>query len=121
MAYPPPYPPAYPSPYPAYPPRNSTTAVISLIAGIAGWSILPVLGSIVAIFTGHIAKAEIRGSMGQISGGGMATAGLIMGYLQIILLVCSICTFGVLILLGLVPAVDEIMRNLYHFIPLSLM
>jgi hypothetical protein len=120
MAYPPPYPPAYQNPYPVYPPRNSTMAVVSMIAGIAGWTVLPILGTLVAIFTGHIAKAEIRSSMGQITGDGMATVGLILGYLQIILLVCSLCTFGVLMLFGLVPALDEIFRSLFTLVPLRI-
>jgi Domain of unknown function (DUF4190) len=87
-----------PSPVPVT--RTSTTAIISLIAGIAGWTVLPFLGSIVAIITGHIAQSEIKKSAGMVTGKGMATAGLILGYLSIALGICIICLAIVLPLLG---------------------
>jgi hypothetical protein len=90
-------------PYPPLPPagpRSSTMAVISLIGGIAGWTVLPFLGSIAAIIFGHIAKSEIKKSAGTVGGNGMATAGLIMGYLSIALGVCLICVLVILPLLG---------------------
>lgn len=62
---------------------NSTLAIISLVSGILGWTFAPFLGAIVAIITGHLAKSEIRKSNGALGGGGMATAGLILGYLHI--------------------------------------
>jgi hypothetical protein len=72
---------------------NSTTAVISLVFGILSWFALPVIGSIVAVIAGHMARAEIRRSNGQLGGGGMATAGIILGYIQLALLVLGICAF----------------------------
>ena len=38
------------------------------------------LGGILAVIFGHVAKNEIKKSGGQISGDGLATAGLILGY-----------------------------------------
>lgn len=70
-------------------PRTSTTAIISLIGGIAGWTVLPLIGSIVAIITGHMAKNEIKRSAGMVTGNGMATAGLILGYISAGLLTCG--------------------------------
>ena len=58
--------------------KNSTLAIVSLVAGLAGWTILPVLGSIVADITGRVAKNEIRESMGLLGGENMATAGLVL-------------------------------------------
>ena len=81
--------------------RTSTTAIISLVAGICGWSILPFLGSLVAIITGHIAMGEIKKGGGMITGKGMATAGLIMGYLSIALGLCVLCLAIILPLFGL--------------------
>ncbi len=81
-------------------PRTSTMAIISLIGGIAGWTVLPLLGSIVAIITGHMAKSEIKKSAGMVSGNGMATAGLILGYVSIAAGVCLLCVFIILPLLG---------------------
>lgn len=74
--------------YSASTPKTSTLAIISLVAGIAGWTVLPLIGSIVAIITGHMAKSEIREQAGQLTGDGLATAGLVLGYLSIALGVC---------------------------------
>jgi len=108
--YPPPpqgyYPPAYP---PA--PQTSISAIISLISGIAGWFVIPIVGPIIAIITGHIAKGEIRRGMGQITGDGLATFGLILGYGQIILAVCSACVIGIIVLTGLGGGIFEGFRQ----------
>jgi hypothetical protein len=60
--------------------RESTLAIVSLVAAIAGWSFLPVIGGVIAIITGHLAKNEIRESEGRLRGDGLATAGLAIGY-----------------------------------------
>jgi hypothetical protein len=74
---------------------NSTLAITSLVTGILGWTFLPILGAIVAVITGHMAKSEIRRSRGQIDGEGMATIGLILGYTSLILGLC-ICAIALL-------------------------
>jgi len=71
--------------------QNSSLAIASMILGILGWTFLPILGTIGAIITGHIAKSEIKNSRGSLSGDGMATAGLVLGYIQVIMGLC-ICT-----------------------------
>jgi uncharacterized membrane protein len=80
-------------------PQNSTLAIVSLVAGIATWLILPFLGAIIAIIAGHKAKSDIKKSAGQLTGGGMATAGLILGYLQMPF-ICGICIIVLLTLTG---------------------
>ena len=90
-----------PSPIPPIMPHNSTMAIVSLIGGIAGWTVLPFLGSIVGIITGHMAKSEIKKSGGMVTGNGMATAGLILGYLSIAFGLCLICVLVILPLLGI--------------------
>ncbi len=82
-------------------PHNSTTALISMISGIAGVTVVPIIGSIVAIITGHIAKGEIKRGGGMITGNGMATAGLILGYAAIAIGLCLTCVFVILPLLGI--------------------
>jgi hypothetical protein len=80
------------NPYSA--PRTSVTAIISLVTGILGFvQILPVIGPIAAIITGHMAKSEIKKSAGTVTGGGMATAGLILGYLMLAVGLCLTCIF----------------------------
>ena len=62
------------------PRQTSTLAVVSLVSGILGWIVLPWIGSLVAIVTGHLARGEIRRSPGALDGDGMAVAGLVLGY-----------------------------------------
>jgi len=84
-------------------PPNSTAAVVSLVFGILSWVMLPIIGPVVAVAAGHMARAEIRRSNGQVGGGGMATAGLVLGYLQIALFalaICAIVAIGILTMLG---------------------
>lgn len=64
--------------------RNSSLAIASLIAGILGWTLLPVLGSVGAIVLGHMARADIRRSAGQQVGDGFAVAGLVLGWLSVL-------------------------------------
>lgn len=76
--------------------RTSTAAVVSLVFGIASWVVLPLLGALVAIIAGHMARAEIRRE--RIEGDAMALIGLILGYLNIglTLLLFLAVVFGVL-------------------------
>ena len=80
-------------------PQTSSSALISLIAGIASWFILPVLGAIVAVIAGHMAKKDIRNSMGHLTGDGMATVGLVLGYAHLALAVLGICVLVIALLI----------------------
>jgi hypothetical protein len=78
--------------------QTSTLAIISLVAGILGWTLAPFLGSIGAVVCGHLARAEIRREPERLEGDGFAIAGLVLGWGQIILgilfLVVVIMFFG---------------------------
>ncbi|MFZ5877976.1 MAG: DUF4190 domain-containing protein [Chloroflexota bacterium] len=77
-----------------YPPATlptSTLALISMIAGVLGFTLFPTLGSIIAIITGNMARKETRGFPPTHSGDGMATAGIIMGWIGVGLAVVGIC------------------------------
>ncbi len=91
-------------------PQNSTMAIVSLISGIAAWVILPFLGAIAAVITGHMAKKEIRESNGMKTGNGLATAGLILGYAQLAITVCSVCV--IILLAVLAPATGSVFSNI---------
>ena len=71
------------------PAPTSTLSLTSLIMGIAGWLIIPVVGGIIAVITGHLAKKEIRQSEGLLGGDGLATAGLVLGYANLVLGLCG--------------------------------
>jgi len=70
--------------------QTSSLAIVSLVSGILGWTMLPWLGSLVAIITGHMARAEIRRSPETMEGDGMAVAGLVMGWAMVILSIVGI-------------------------------
>lgn len=55
---------------------------------VLGWTLIPVVGGIIAIITGHLAKKEIRQSDGLLGGEGVATAGLVLGYSNLGLGLC---------------------------------
>jgi hypothetical protein len=89
-------------PYTPLPPamRTSTMAIVSLISGIASWFLLPIIAAIVAIITGHMAKKEIKNSTGMVTGNGMATAGLVLGYVQLGLGLCVCIAVAVMLAFG---------------------
>jgi hypothetical protein len=76
------------------PGQTNNLAVISLIAGIGSFfaHIIPGIGgltvAIIAIVTGHMARNQIKRTGEQ--GMGMATAGMIIGYIHIALLVIAV-------------------------------
>jgi hypothetical protein len=65
--------------------RTSSLAVVSLVAGLLGWTLAPWLGSIIAIITGHMARAEIRRDPAGLEGDGLAIAGLVLGWAMVLL------------------------------------
>lgn len=77
-------------------------AIASLVFGLLGITILPLLGSVLAIIFGHIALGQIQRSNGRKSGRGLAVSGLILGYLFLICFVIIVLVFAVLV--GLTPS-----------------
>ena len=72
---------------------TSAMAIVSLVSGILGWTLLPLLGSIVAIITGHLSRSEIRRAPDRLEGDGLAIAGLILGYAAIVMAVFAVIAF----------------------------
>lgn len=70
---------------------TSTLAIVSLVSAILGFTIVPVIGTIVALITGYMARGETRSIPPRASGDGLATAGIIMGWVQVALFVIGIC------------------------------
>jgi type II secretory pathway pseudopilin PulG len=67
------------------PASNSGLAIASLLCGIGVFVLFPLffLFAPAAVILGHVAQSKIKRSAGAMGGGGLATAGLIMGYLGI--------------------------------------
>ncbi|MDQ1117355.1 hypothetical protein QE406_003364 [Microbacterium testaceum] len=71
--------------------RTNVLAIISLVASIAGFVMLPFVGPLVGVITGHIGLAQIKRS-GE-KGRGLALTGVILGWVNIALIVISIALF----------------------------
>jgi hypothetical protein len=76
-----------PQPPTATRPKTSGWAVASLVMGILGFTCLFGLGSILAIVFGFIGRSDIRKSQGAKGGKGLATTGIVLGILMIVLAV----------------------------------
>jgi hypothetical protein len=88
---------SYPYPYAVSPPTN-TLAVISLVCGLASFVVLPLIAGVVAVVTGHIARGQIR-QTGE-DGSGFALAGLILGYVNIVLVLIALTVSVILVIVG---------------------
>ena len=90
----PPYP-AYQQPYPPYPPAPPTNglAIAALVCGVGGFVIG--LSFIPAIICGHLARRQIRQTGEQ--GAGLALAGLVLGYVGIVLFIALIAVLAVIV------------------------
>ena len=77
-----------PPPTPAVPqtvPRTPATAIWSLILAVLSFTCGWLFTAIPAVICGHIARAKIRKSGGALGGRGIATAGLVLGYIALVL------------------------------------
>lgn len=72
-------PPGY-TPYPAAP-KTNVLAIVSLVSSVVGLFILPLIGSVAAVITGHISLRQLKTS-GE-GGRGMALAGTIIGWVGV--------------------------------------
>ncbi|MGH2748077.1 MAG: DUF4190 domain-containing protein [Actinomycetota bacterium] len=64
--------------------RTSGFAVAALIFGVLGFLPLPLIGSVLAIFFGIVARRRIRESAGELGGYALANAGLALGGMGIV-------------------------------------
>lgn len=86
------------------PPPTDGQATASMIFGILGLTCFWGVAGIPAVILGHISRANIRRSAGQYGGAGMATAGLIMGYISI----------GLAVLIGVAILVPNLQTTREH-------
>ncbi len=81
-------PPPPPAPQPV--PRTAPAAIWSLVLAVLSFPFGSLLTAIPAVICGHIARSKIRKSGGALGGKGIATAGLILGYIMLALWVAYI-------------------------------
>ena len=102
---PPPVPSALPPVQAAPSPTTSTLAVVSLVAGIVSWILMPFVAGVIAIICGHMARGDVKRSNGALEGDGLAVAGLVLGWINVILCVLTVAAIvlffgGLAVLLG---------------------
>ena len=98
VSVPPPPPPAVPPPPPAPAATQqvptSGLAIASLVLGIGGLTLLPLLGSVLALILGYMARKEIRQRPDELTGDGLAIAGIVMGWISVGLAVLGLLVAG---------------------------
>jgi hypothetical protein len=87
--------------------RDAGTAVASMVLGILSYVCIPGLGALAAVICGHIAMNQIDNSNGTLKGKGMATAGLVLGYIQIGLFILAIVALAIL-----APTIGAVYSNI---------
>jgi len=70
---------------------TNLAAIVSLVAGICGFNVLPFFGSLIAVIAGHRARTQIART-GE-GGGRLATAGLWLGYVGLVLVLAVVVLF----------------------------
>jgi len=81
-------------------PPNDSQATLSLVLGIISVFCCPILGP-VALFIGNASRQRVQASGGTLGGGGLATAGLILGIIGTIFLVFGVISIIVGVANGL--------------------
>lgn len=76
--------------------KTNTLAVVSLVSSLVGFFVIPFIGSIVGIITGHMSLGQIKQTGEQ--GRGLALAGLIVGYVGL-----GFVLLGLVIFLAFLP------------------
>src|SRR5438876_2073551 len=66
-------------------PRTAPAAIWSLVLAILSFPFGSLFTAIPAVICGHIARAKIRKSGGALGGRGIATGGLLLGYIALVL------------------------------------
>ncbi len=70
-------------------------AEASLVLGILGLTLLPLVASIVGLVLGYVAKGQIDRSSGRQTGRGLAVAGIVLGWIGIAFAVAVMVLFFV--------------------------
>ena len=93
-------PPTEAAPPPSLAGRTNGKAIASLVLGIVGLTGLPFVCSILAVIFGRSARREIA-TTGE-GGEGLATAGVVLGWIGIILVLLAVLVVGALFSVNLV-------------------
>lgn len=79
------------------PAQTDGGAVAALVIGIASFFVCPLVGGIVAIVLGRSSERRIAASRGALTGEGLARAGVILGWINVVLGVLLLIIWAALI------------------------
>jgi Domain of unknown function (DUF4190) len=99
----PPTPPSAPSPAPSTAPTAIWSLVLAIVSFFCGW----LFTALPAVICGHVARSKIRKSGGVLGGMGIATAGLIVGYIAI-----AVGVMGIPLLVSMIQSDRERLHRL---------
>src|SRR5437667_7710404 len=88
-------------------PRTPLVAIWSLILAVLSFTCGWLFTAIPAVICGHIARSKIRKSGGTVGGKGIATAGLILGYVALV-----IGAMGIPLLISMIQSDRERLHRL---------
>jgi hypothetical protein len=71
-----------------------------MVCGILGWTVLPLIGAILAIVLGYVARGQIKRRGGAVVGSRLAAAGLVLGYTHLGLAIAGTLAGALLAFLG---------------------
>jgi hypothetical protein len=77
------------------------------VLGVGGLVVLPLIGSILAIILGYMARRDIGQRPDQISGDGVALAGIVTGWIGVALAVLGVVAVGAVVGCGLCGALGS--------------
>lgn len=95
--------PVYGQPAPGYAPiavPTANEAIWALVLGIGSFVLCGIFAAIPAIIVGTNAKKKIAASGGQYGGEGMATAGIVLGWIQVGLTIVGIVLLLIILAVG---------------------
>ena len=85
-----------PMPYQPVAPTTNGKATASLILGIVGIFICPIICCVLALIFGYSAKNEIAASGGYQTGDSYATAGIILGWIGLVISIIWIAAWAII-------------------------
>jgi hypothetical protein len=81
--------------------QENTLAIVSLVLGVGSFICLGIVMGIPAVITGYMQKNNIKKDPARYGGGGMATAGMILGAVNIVLTVIFVIIYAIIIVSNL--------------------
>jgi len=79
-----------------YPVKTNAWALVSVISGVLAWLGMCGRGGLAAVVCGHIGRRQIRSEPHLYTGEGLATAGLVLGYLNLALSLAGCCLMALI-------------------------